>query len=172
MRSKVLGVLIAVVVLVVAPAAGLAASGVATEPASFSGVTSYQWAYWNSQSCDGRTVYQLYRTEFRWYRSSTAKSVQAKTTYGHDGINCSRQYKNGSGGWSSWTTPCWHCGNSSSNNWTKTYAYSTTTWPYVSSFGGSWSGSWAHTRVYQGGALQDEFCRPNPVFGNGVCAPI
>jgi hypothetical protein len=172
MRSKVLGVLIAVVVLAAVPAAGLAANGVASEQATLSGVTSYQWAYWNSQSCDGRTVYQLYRTEFRWNRSSTAKSVQAKTRYGYEGINCSRQHSNGSGGWTSWTTPCWACGNSSSNLWTRTYSYSTSTWPYVSTVAGSWEGSWAYTRVYQGGVLQDQLCKTNPVFSDGGCDPF
>lgn len=103
-------------------------------------LTQYLWVNWNSQTCSsssglpGATVYQVYRTDVRWWRSSTTDRFvhDARVKITGVGPDCGRVFRT-NGFQPAGFRPCWGTAcpsGSTSLNWTKTYVYSFS-WPYV-----------------------------------------
>jgi hypothetical protein len=143
-----------------------------SDSATTQGVTQYMWTYYNSTACNGSTHVQIYLGEFRWYRTTTSRSV-ANNVYnvGQQGYDCNGQPQNGKYYLDAASpTICWACGNSSSTYWTRTYSYSFT-WPLMATNGG-WSlsiGANLSGDVVQGATVLGNNCTTTPLDGATLC---
>lgn len=126
------------VVLVVASvvAAGVARgwSGTQYGEASRASVVSFVWMNYNSQVCgpDERTRYQIFFSEWRWYREYLDRGVRATIRHGAQGTTCAgwfdQGYQDGSGPFQ----VCWAACTGGDPHWSQSYiSFGHGDWEYI-----------------------------------------
>jgi hypothetical protein len=171
MRMSVVPLLV-VSLLAVALTSG-AGAGTITGTQSVAAVTSYAVIDYNVQYCSQHSAnkYKIINVEYRWYRSNTNRRVQARLNAGELGLHCQSGPQSYALGVKTFTA-CWACGNTTSQNWTKSYLF-WPSWGYLGGPGipgaGLHIGAWVESTVRNpSGTVLGRMCNQAYIAG-GYC---
>ena len=149
-------------------ASAFSASGSVSSQKGASGVTNYLTIGYNVQHCNGANRYKITSVAYRWYRSVTTRRVpSAEFNFGEIGLGCST----GTGSHAHGTDtlyPCFGCGTTSAN-WTPSYVFRPSGWPYAGPPG--FAGAWVRFKVtvVSTGQQLASVCNQYYLVGDGPC---